>query len=190
MSTEEMYDKLLVFFKALSDGNRLKIIGLLATEARTVEQIASLLGIGVSTASHHLARLAEAGLVTARTEGHYYYYSLKTEVLREMTEKLLKTENLLLLTKDVEMDAYDKKVLNTFLDQNGMIKAFPSQEKKFLVLLQHVRKAFSVGVRYTEKEMNEILARFNADTAYLRRGLIEYRIMDRETNGSAYWLVE
>jgi predicted transcriptional regulator len=190
VTQDEILKDLLTFFKALSDGNRLKIIGLLASQPYTVEQIASMLGIGVSTASHHLSRLSEANLVSARAEGHYYYYSLRTEVLRTMTENVLKSENLARLSETAEMDAFDKKVLSSFLDKEGRIKAFPSQEKKFIIVLKHVVKAFETGVHYSEKEVNEILLQFNKDTASLRRGLIEFHLMEREPGGGSYWRVD
>jgi Predicted transcriptional regulator len=65
---EERLTDLLAFFKALSDENRLKIVGLLAQRPYTVEKLADALGLSVSTTSHHLARLANAGLVTVRVD--------------------------------------------------------------------------------------------------------------------------
>ena len=62
---------LVEFFKVLGEPNRLCIVGLLAQRAYTVEQLAAALGVGASTVSHHLARLARAGLVAARSESYY-----------------------------------------------------------------------------------------------------------------------
>ncbi len=190
MTKEEILQDLLTFYKALSDANRLKIIGLLATKSYSVEQIAGMLGIGVSTTSHHLSRLSDANLVSARAEGHYYFYSLRTEVLKTMTEKILKTENLSRLSETANLDAVDQKVLNTFLDKEGKIKSFPSQAKKFAILLRHVVKAFDKEVHYSEKEVNEVLLQFHKDTASLRRGLVEFHLMARDSGGGAYWRVE
>jgi predicted transcriptional regulator len=179
--------ELLNFFKALGDANRLKIIGLLAQKAHTVEELAELLGLSSSTTSHHLARLAGAGLVAARTEGHYYYYALQTEVLKDMSQRLLHEENLPRLSEDTGQDAYTRKVLETFTDSEGRITAFPAQEKKFQVLLRYVLQAFEPQKRYAEKQVNAILLRYNDDTASLRRGMIEYHLMDREGGGGSYW---
>ena len=73
---------------------------------------------------------------------------------------------------------------------DGSIKAFPVQEKKYLVLVRHVLKEFQPGVRYTEKKVNQILSRFNEDTARLRRSLVVYRYMEREGGGGKYWVRE
>jgi predicted transcriptional regulator len=182
-------DELLEFFKALADPNRLKIVGLLARQSYTGEQLAAMLGIAESTVSHHLTRLVEAGLVSARAEGYYSIYALQTDAIRAKAQRLLSRSELPKLAQDVNLDAFDQKVLANFTDAEGRISRFPGQQNKFVVLLRHVLQAFEPGVRYTEREVNQILLRFNADTARLRRGLIEYRMMDREGGGGAYWRI-
>jgi biotin operon repressor len=183
-------EKLLAFFKALADANRLKIVGLLAQQPHTVEQLAAILGVESSTVSHHLRRLAKVDLVEARTDSYYSVYSLKTDVLQGMARNLLGEENLPILAEDVDMDAFDRKVLNTFMDESGRFTAFPAQSKKYLVLVRHALKAFEPGVTYTEKEVNEILSRFNEDTARLRRSFVEHGFMKREGGGGKYWLTD
>jgi len=190
MDTEIHFNELLQFFKAMADSNRLKIIGLLSQKPHTVEQLSALLDLGMSTTSHHLSNLAKAGLVEARTDGHYYLYSLRQDTLQEMSQRLLKQENLPELAVAVDEQAYDRKVLKTFTDEEGRIIAFPSQLKKYQVLLRYVVNAFEPGIRYPEKQVNEILSRFNDDTADLRRGLVEFKLMDREGGGGAYWRLE
>ena len=190
MTENELNQELLEFFKALADANRLKIVGLLAREPYTVEHLAAVLGLSVSTTSHHLSYLAHVGLVSARTDGHYSIYSLQIDTLQSMAQRLLATEELPRLSADVDLDAYDRKVLDTFLDAEGKIKSFPAQEKKFQVILRYVLKAFEPGTRYTEKQVNEILSKYQDDIATLRRGLVEYQLMEREGGGGAYWLKE
>jgi DNA-binding transcriptional ArsR family regulator len=56
-----MSEELVTFFKALSDANRLKIIGLLAQKPYSVEELAALLDLKASTVSHHLSKLAKVG---------------------------------------------------------------------------------------------------------------------------------
>lgn len=182
-------EKLLSFFKALADANRLKIVGLLAQQPHTVEQLAALLEVESSTVSHHLRRLAKVGLVEAKADSYYSVYSLRTDVLQDMARNLLGEENLPKLAEDVDVDAFDRKVLSTFMDENGRFIAFPAQAKKYLVLVRHALKAFEPGVKYTEKQVNEILSRFNEDAARLRRSFVEHGFMEREGGGGRYWLV-
>jgi hypothetical protein len=87
----------------------------------------------------------------------------------------------------VDMDAYDRKVLDNYLLPDGRVKAFPAQMKKFEVILRYVLKSFEPGVRYSEKEVNQLLSKFNEDTARLRRGLVEFGMMKREGGGGDYW---
>src|SRR5512147_3067725 len=94
MSENVLNQELLEFFKALADANRLKIVGLLAREPYTVEHLAAVLGLSVSTTSHHLSYLAHVGLVSARTDGHYYIYSLQIDTLQLMAQRLLATDEL------------------------------------------------------------------------------------------------
>jgi hypothetical protein len=49
--------------------------------------------------------------VAARTAGRYYYYALQTEVLKDMSQRLLHEENLPRLAEDADQDAYSRKVL-------------------------------------------------------------------------------
>ena len=65
-----MSEELVTFFKALADANRLKIVGLLAQKPYSVEELAALLEIKPSTVSHHLAKLAQVGLVSAKADSY------------------------------------------------------------------------------------------------------------------------
>jgi predicted transcriptional regulator len=181
-------EELLAFFKALSDANRLKILGLLANKPHTVEQLAAALDLSASTVSHHLLYLKETSLVAARAESYYNIYSLRTEHLEEMAKRLLKNENLVKLAEDVDGEAFERKVLRDFLTPEGRMKSFPAHQKKYLVILQlHILKAFEFNRRYTEKELNEILKRFHEDYASIRRDLIDFKFMARENN--IYWRI-
>jgi hypothetical protein len=183
MSSEE----LLSFFKALSDGNRLKIVGLLANRPYAVEELAASLNLKPSTISHHLSRLADAGLVSARAEGHYSLYQLELGSLQQTARLLLSDETLPAIATDVDTGAYQRKVLQDFFLPDGRLKTIPSQRKKRSVILEHITGSFEPGVRYPESKVNEILVQFHEDTPTLRRELIGYGLMEREKG--EYWRV-
>ncbi len=192
MTAQTHSEELLNFFKALADANRLKIIGLLAQQPYTGEQLAEMLGLSASTVSHHLSMLAHVELVSARSEQYYNVYSLNVGALHAMAQRLLSRDDLPRLAEDVDRTAYDRKVLKTFVRADGSIKSFPAQEKKFQVLLYYVLNTFEPGKRYSEKQVNNLLSRYSDDTAALRRGLIEYRLMAREVaqGSSTYWRID
>lgn len=181
-------DELVGFFKALADANRLRIVALLSAGERSVEQLAATLGLSSPTVSHHLARLSAIGLVSARAEGYYSIYRLEEAALSAMSLRLLNDATLPAVAADVELDAFDRKVLATFLDADGRIRAFPAQRKKEMAILRHVARAFEPGRRYTEKEAGAVLRRFSADTARLRRHLVDFGFMNREGGGGSYWI--
>jgi hypothetical protein len=179
--------ELLNFFKALADANRLKIIGLLSQQTYTVGQLAVMLDLRPSTISHHLSRLATADLVSARAEGYYNQYQLETKTLEDMAQRLLARETFPAFAADVDLEAYDRKVLTDFSLPDGSLKTLPAQRKKRTAILRHIVKDFNIGAHYSEKQVNEILAGFHEDTATLRRELIGARLMERDK--ATYWRV-
>ncbi len=185
-----MTEELLAFYKALADANRLKIVGLLAQRSYSVEELAALLDLRPSTVSHHLAKLAEAGLVTARTESYYNVYQLEEKALEERTRRLLSRQDFTSAVADMDLDSYDRKVVADYTRRDGSLKSIPAQRKKLEAVLRYVVKAFQPGKRYSERKVNEILGRYHEDTATLRRELVGYHLMEREGGGGAYWRVD
>lgn len=183
-----MSEELVAFFKALADANRLKIVGLLAQQPYSVEQLAAILHLRASTVSHHLSKLAQVGLVSARADGYYNVYQLEEEALRKV-RLLFSQQDLAAVVEDVDLDAYDRKVIEDYSLSDGSLKTIPAQRKKLEAVLRYVAKSFDRGVRYSEKQVNDILAPFHEDTATLRRELVGYGLMERERDGGEYWLV-
>jgi DNA-binding transcriptional ArsR family regulator len=189
LSSHEVVSELLPLLKALADKNRLKIVGLLSQRPHAVEDLARALHLSPSTVSHHLSVLGRADLVAGRSEGYYNIYSLRTESLHAAAKRLLHRDQLREFAEPEAGDPFRRKVLATFTTPGGRIKSFPMQEKKFLVLVEYVLKAFEHGTRYTEKRVNEILGEFSDDTARLRRALVDHRYMQREGGGGKYWRI-
>jgi len=184
-----MNEELLSFFKALADANRLKIVGLLAGRPYSGEELAALLGLKPSTVSHHLARLAGIGLVSAHPEGYYNVWQLEPAAL-ERTRLLFSQDDLEQVAAGVDADAYDHKVIADFSRPDGTLKEIPAQRKKREAVLRHVVQDFIPGKRYSEKQVNAMLARFHPDTASLRRELVGMQLMAREGGGGDYWRLD
>jgi biotin operon repressor len=181
-----MNNELVTFFKALADANRLKIVGLLAQRSYSGEELAALLDLKPSTVSHHLSKLAEVGLVSARAEGYYNVYQLEEAALQK-TRLLFSHADLVSAASGVDADGYDRKVIGDFTRPDGSLKEIPAQRKKLEAILRYVVKAFEPDTRYGEKQVNEILSRYHADTASLRRELVASKLMEREGGGGEYW---
>jgi DNA-binding HxlR family transcriptional regulator len=190
MSEPSVEQDLLAYFKALADANRLKIVGLLAQKDYTVEELAELLDLRASTVSHHLSRLSKAGLVSARAQSYYSIYHLEAKAIERLAKTLLSADTLPAVAADVDLNAYDRKVVTDFTGKDGMLKTIPAQRKKLEAVLRYLVKDFEPGQIYSEKQVNAVLARHHEDTASLRRELIGADMMAREPHGATYWRVE
>lgn len=184
-----MSEELVTFFKALADSNRLKIVGLLAERSYSVEELATLLKLKPPTVSHHLAKLLDAGLVKSHAESYYNVYQLDQAALEAKTRSMFSQQELSSVASEVDADAYDKKVIRDYARRDGSLKTLPAQRKKLEAVLRYVVRAFDIGKRYSEKQVNEILAQYYKDTATLRRELVGFRLMQREGGGGEYWRV-
>ena len=91
------------------------------------------------------------------------------------------------MAAEVDLEAYDRKVLRDVLLPDGKLKVIPAQRKKREVVLRHILKQFEPDMHYTEKQVNDILAQFHADTATLRREMIAYKMMGRAEG--KYWKI-
>jgi predicted DNA-binding protein YlxM (UPF0122 family) len=180
----EWTEYLLEFFKALADEKRLQIVGLLARQDYSVEELATILELGSATVSHHLRKLQKAGLVRARAAQHYHIYSLETQTLHKMSQQILSQAALRETTEELDLDAYDRKVLRDFME-GDRLKTIPRQWKKREVILRYLAEQFEWDRRYTEKEVNEILGRTHEDYASLRRYLVDSLYLARDHE--VYW---
>jgi len=87
-------------------------------------------------------------------------------------------------------DDIKKVLLNHVISKNPfIIKIVPAREKRKFILLGMIIHFFKKDYMYTEKEVNEILKPMSKDYVDLRRFLIDYKFLDRKTDGSAYWVI-
>ena len=73
-------------FKALADPARVRIVNMLATadEGVCVCDLTPSLGLAQPTVSHHLRKLAEAGLLRREQRGTWAFYSLNAAALEQL----------------------------------------------------------------------------------------------------------
>lgn len=70
---------------------------------------------------------------------------------------------------------------------DGMIEAIPVKRSRRLLLLAEIAQAFEPGVRYSERQVNDVLRALHPDYAALRRYLVDEQLMDRA--GGEYWRI-
>lgn len=167
-------------FKALGHPMRLLILNLIEQKPRHGQELAAILSLNPATVSHHLSKLAEAGLLDSQKDQYYQIYFLKKELLNKPLKEIIQMPQPNLAT-NVETDAYKQKVLNAFF-RHGRLTHLPTQRKKQLVVLEKLVEEFDPNQSYHEFEVNKILLEFHEDVASLRRALIEERLMTRDRN--------
>ncbi len=152
--------------------------------------IAERMGITASTVRNHRfqmrerERQARVFLAIMTVTGNEAPRRKPTEELMAVSRNAVQVDERYALTQR----EYDEILAKYFPDgPAGRLTEFPAREKRKMAILTHLTKRFEPGVRYTEKQVTEILKTAHADHATLRRYLIEYGFMDRERDCSAYW---
>jgi hypothetical protein len=167
---------LLAAFSVLADESRLRIIGLIAGRAHSVEELAALLALKEPTVSHHLNRLKGLDLVSMQRVGTTHLYRLNAEALRAVQKQVFALGTPQAVA--VAPEAYEDKVLAAFFDGERLV-SIPSSRKKRLVVLKRLIGGFVEGTAYPEAEVNAVLKRAHEDVATLRREFIINHMMER-----------
>ena len=77
-------------FKAFCDENRLMILEMLQSGEKCACVLLEKLNIAQSTLSHHMKILVESGIVSARNEGKWTYYSISSNGVIVAKDLLIK----------------------------------------------------------------------------------------------------
>lgn len=173
------------FGQILGDAARLKIAGRLAIQPQSLAELSESIQLPSEHVRQQVEQLVQAGLVRLENER----YAFNQAALATWAEVIHAGQGKDPSEPEIEAgDAFERKVLRDFLNTDGTIKAFPVQEKKFLVIVHYALQVFEPGVRYTEKQVNELLRRYHPDTALLRRSMVDNRYMARQAG--IYWRLE
>lgn len=178
-------EQLLAFFKALANESRLRLLGFLAQQEHSVQELADAIGVSEPTASHHLAMLRDLGLVSRRTEGNTHWYSFVPTALPAMASQILSVEGVARLAGPAGPRGSAEAIVQNFIGADGKLTHIPAQRKKRYAVLAWLVRKFEEDRRYSEKEVNEIIQRYHWDSATLRREFIGYGMMAREKG--VYW---
>ncbi len=176
---------MLNFFKALAHESRLRLLGLVAEQELSVQELAARMALKEPTVSHHLGLLKDVGLVSMRQDGTTHWYRLEPKSISRMAKSMLAPAQLAALAGIEAQPSGDEKVLRNYLTPEGRLKDFPASRKKRRVILVWLARMFDEGRDYSEAEVNEIIERRHHDRETFRRELVGYRMLARK--GGAYW---
>jgi len=177
--------EILSFVKAMASADRLRIVGLLSQGSKRASQVAEILGMHPSEVNRHFEQLTASGAIS-EADG---VYELNEKAIESLARGQFEGKRPSYVPKDNQEEDV-RKVLKNFLNADGTLKKLPPMGNKLLIILNFIVDAFSFDANYTEKEVNTILRRFHVDTAALRRYLVDYGLMARESDGTRYWRVK
>ncbi|MFS0784078.1 DUF2087 domain-containing protein [Bacillus sp. 1P06AnD] len=81
----------------------------------------------------------------------------------------------------------NEKVLQKYM-KDGKLTTFSMKQKYKIIVLREMMNLFEPERTYSEKEVNELIKSVYGDFVTVRRYLIEYGFLDREKDGSSYWI--
>ena len=185
-----MDERILDFFKAFVDANRMRMAAMLLEGPCTVDQIAARLNMRMSDLPRQLAQIEKLGLLRMEGESKTgIYYSIDPKALEQFSRETLSNlrPQVEVRSNDENADDFDRKMVKNYSTPDGRLREIPMATKKLMPILRHVAQVFEPGVRYNEKQVNEALKQFHADYASLRRFLIDFKMIQREVDGTTYW---
>jgi rhodanese-related sulfurtransferase/DNA-binding transcriptional ArsR family regulator len=161
--------------KALGSGNRLELLEFMAQGARSVDALAKLSGLSVANASQHLRVLRQAGLVTARKEGLFVYYSVSgggvirlLAALQEVAQNNVAEVTQLVNTYLTSKDSLEPVSVNDLADRmrDGLVTVVDVRPQEEYAA-GHLRGAIHVPLAEIEKNL-DALPRDREIVAYCR----------------------
>ena len=163
----------------LADDARRQVVASLVLGATTHAEIAAASGLGLPAVAKALGRLADAGLVIDDDAGTFV---LLGEAFQLAARASATPRAGVEVADDASPDA--ARVLRSFV-RDGRLLSIPVVRSKRLVVLDVLAQEFDVGRRYSEAMVNLVLGRWHADTAALRRYLVDEGLLDRADG--EYW---
>lgn len=176
---DDHVERLAEVFRALSDPARLRILGAIAEQTRSGSELSEMLNLSPPTISHHIAKLAAAGLIATTPDAQRRLYSLNTDTLRTLARSSVRPDSTAQESAANDADRERSKTIRDFF-KDGTLKQIPAQRRKRVFVLQHLMERFAPRTDYSEKTVNEMLKSAHPDFATLRRELVDYGFMTRE----------
>jgi hypothetical protein len=161
----------------LADDHRRRVVAAIELGAAHVDDVRVATGLTAVQVAKAIGRLVEAGLVANGNEGLAVDGDSFKRAARQANTRPASTE-----FADAPHDA--RKVLRAFV-VDGRLQSMPVAAAKRMIILDWLAQEFEPGVTYSEKMVNLILGKRHADTAALRRYLVDDGFLDRA--GGEYW---
>jgi len=166
--------------RALADPERLAVAGLLARSDLTAREVADRLELPLARVRRHLGRLTAARIAEALPDRRSY--RLVPETLRAAALEVGPPREAGMALGALDED--EETVLKRYF-RGGRLTEVPARHGKRLIVLTRLALEFEPGVRYPERQVNEVLRRYHDDYVTLRRYLVDEGLLTREAG--QYW---
>lgn len=161
----------------LADAHRRRVVAAIELGALHIDEVVAATGLTSAQATKALGKLVETGLVVHDVDGLHVDGDSFQRAAREANTRAASTEF-------ADAPAETRKVLRAFV-VDGRLQSIPVAAAKKMVVLDWLAQDFEPGMTYTEKMVNLILGKRYADTAALRRYLVDHGFLDRADG--QYW---
>ncbi|WOO36103.1 DUF2087 domain-containing protein [Anaerocolumna sp. AGMB13020] len=118
-------------------------------------------------------------------EFHHKGRNTKSEIITGMKGDNMEDK----INNKLEIPDNYREIISQFLDEKQRIKTWPAKKDRKIAVLYYLSEKFEEEVKYTEKEVNEIIKKWHTfeDFFLLRRGLVDMKFLLRARDGSVYW---
>jgi DNA-binding transcriptional ArsR family regulator len=172
---DRLYGQLARIGKALSSPHRLEILELLAQSERTVDSLATEIGLSLANTSQHLQALRQAALVESRKDGLFVHYRLADPDVFQLSKAIQSVAERRLA--DFERLVRDHFVSRSDAEAVPMAELLKRARSRRVVILDtrpageflagHIAGAISVPVDELQRRLKE-LGRGKEYVAYCR----------------------
>ncbi len=162
----------------LADADRRRVVAALVLDAADLASVERLSGLSSAAAGKALARLVSAGLVVRGDDGTVHLVGETFGAAAGAAAAARPGPG----RHDGPPEV--ARVLDAFV-RDGRLTSIPTQHAKRRVVLDHLAQGFEPGRRYSEQMVNLIIGKRHADTAALRRYLVDHEYLSREAG--EYW---
>lgn len=181
-------ENLLEFSKAFASPLRLAIIGALAIPSRgkiSLEELADETNLSFTSLEKEIQQLQKAGLILKESDDFVSLSPTYHQIMPQAIGALAKLATQWRIPQPkIEQDERAKTIYTFFKD--GKLTGWPAQYSRQVYLLEEIVKIFEPGLRYSEKQVDQILQNLGGtDHCTLRRALIDLQLLQRDNN--IYW---
>ncbi len=161
----------------LADAQRRRVVAAIELGALHVDEVVGATGLTSTQVAKALGKLVETGLVVKGVDGLAVAGDAFQSAARQANVRPSSTEF-------ADAPEETRKVIRSFV-VDGRLQSIPVATAKRAVILDWLAQEFEPGTTYSEKMVNLILGHRHADTAALRRYLVDDGFLDR-AHGQ-YW---